>query len=419
MLANRSTLVLMLLWAAACSEAPVALPEPAGVQVAASAMTLVVGDVAPVGAQVVDGSGRPIRGLGLVFGSDNPSAATVDANGTVRGLAPGTASVSARHGTLAATVRVTVVRDDRNEVSAVDVLADSLVSDVRAGVRLLAVRAMNGWGQAVCPQLAFRSSDASVATARAGGPCRMEIVPAFAGWTWITAEVDGRADSVRVRVTRSGAIAWFSTRPATELLLAGAALAYTVKVLDQASRPVAGQWVNLDASVGSLSTTGAATGEDGTLSLTWTVPLELRRWGQTHWIAVRAALANGTVVSRADTVFLNGRSVEEVILYRRVSGAFAPLTEASITIPPYYSASLGASGLDVYGNVSVTDITFSADGRAGPLPPSYWGCGGPAGSLDPVSGVEFTCFESFSSDTVTFTATAANGRHKSVLVIFP
>src|SRR3712207_2563051 len=97
---------MLLLGAVACDESPVSLPEAAGVQVAAAAMSLAVGDQAPVAAQVVDQDGRVMQGQAVVYSTDNVSVATVDANGMVRGTGPGTANVTAAHGGSTATVRV-------------------------------------------------------------------------------------------------------------------------------------------------------------------------------------------------------------------------------------------------------------------------------------------------------------------------
>lgn len=499
-MATRLIPLALLLAAAACDETPVSLPEPSSVTVAASAMTLAVGDQAPLAAQVVDQGGRAMQGQAVVFSTDNPSVATVSNDGTVRGVAAGTANVSATHGASTATVKVTVTAakmtvavpstamtltaggaapigaqvlnasgqavpgavlafssdnpsvatvgtdgvvravglgtanitaaygsstatvrvtvnpDRRGEIQSFEVLADSVVADVRAGVQTVAVRAANGLGQPVCPQLYFRSSDASVATARMGGTCRIEIVPAFAGETTITVETEeGLTDSFRVRVTSTGALAFFSARPTAAQLVAGATVAYTVKVINESGAPVANQRVNLDVSVGSLSATTVTTDSAGTATVQWTLPTRLTELGQTQAIGFRAQLPNGSIVSRTETVFINGASLAAIRLYYALGYGnvnFTELQGTSIRVNPYTDVTIGASGVDQYGNVRVADFTFSFP--SGPTP--WWGCGGSQGTLHP-SGIDYTCFWSYGG-TYTLRATAADGQHRSVQVTF-
>jgi hypothetical protein len=383
------------------------------VSVAGAAMSLAVGDAAPVAAQVLDRNGRVMAGATLVFSTDNPTVATVGADGTVRALSPGTANVSAAYGGTSATVRVTVTAARRGDLQSLDVLADSVVADRRAGVQTVAIRALNGYGQPVCPQLSLRSSDPSVATGRMGGTCRIEIVPGIAGEATITAEAEGHADSVRVRVTSTGAIAFISARPTSAQLVAGATVSYTVRVLDQTNRPLAGQTVNFEVSVGSLSANTVVTDSAGTATVQWTIPTQLRDWGQTQWIAYRTTLPNGRVAGTDETVFINGASLEDIILHISASGSgFTQVTADSMVVPAYSYVNVGASGVDKYGNVRVTDFTFSLSGTYG-----GWSCGGAAGTMTS-SGIEYTCVYSYPGYGVRVTALAQGGGGRSLTLVF-
>jgi hypothetical protein len=411
---RRSTTAAALLLAlAACDESPVSLPQASSVAVAGSAMSLMVGDLAPVAAQVLDQDGQVMQGLAPVYSTDNPAVATVGTDGMVRAVSPGTANVSATYGSSSAAVKVTVSADRRGELQSLDVQADSVVADVRAGAQSIGVRAFNGLGQPVCPQLTFRSTDPSVATARMGGTCRVEVVPLFAGETTITAEADGRTDSFRVRVSSSGAVAFFSARPAAAELVAGATVGYTVKVLNEANQPVPNQRVNLDVSVGTLSATTVTTGADGTATVQWTLPTHLQEWGQTHSISFRAPLPNGAIASRSEPVFVNGASMAEILVYTAPNGGPYVRTDADSTVVPAYSyAFMAVLGMDQYGNARVTDWTFSATGA------QYWSwsCNGPVGSSLGSNG-EYTCFYSYPGN-LTVSARAATGEQRSVRFVF-
>lgn len=382
------------------------------VTVPASAMTLAVGDAAPVAAQVLDANGRVVQGAALAFSTDNPSVAAVGTDGVVRAVTPGTATVSAAYGNRSVTVQVTVIANRRNELQSLEVMADSVVGDWRAGTQMVAVRAVNGFGQTVCPELTLQSSNRSVATAQAAGACRIQVNPLFPGVTTITASAEGRTDTFQVRVTSSGQIAFISARPTSEQLVAGATVSYTVKALDQNNQPIANQRVSFAASVGTLSADSVVTGADGTATVQWTIPTDLRALGQNHWIAYRALLPNGVLAWDDETVFINGASLAEIVLYRGTGSSWTRLDEASITTLGWSYVNLGASGLDQYGNTRATDFTFSIAG-------TYygWSCGGSGGTLTG-TGIEYTCYYAPSNTTTILTATAASGASRSVQVNF-
>lgn len=383
------------------------------VKVPNATMGLVVGEAAPAGAQVLGAHGQVVQGATPVFSSDNPGVATVGTDGMVRGVTPGTATIRATYGASSATVQVTVAADRRNELQSLQVMADSVVTDWRAGVQAVAVRAVNGFGQTVCPALTLQSSDRSVATVRTAGPCRIEVVPMFTGEAVITVESDGRTDTFRVRITSNAQIAFISARPTSAELVAGATVSYTVKVLDQASQPIANQRVSFETSIGSVSATSVMTGADGTATVQWQIPTHLKDVGQNHWFAFRALLPNGVLVARDETVFINGASLAEIVLYRsNGSGGWTRVDAPSFTTPGYTFTNVGASGLDQYGNVRTADFTFTLTG-----PVLGWSCNTSNGTRD-ASGVEYTCFYSYPGQTITMKATAPDGQNKSVQVMF-
>jgi hypothetical protein len=375
------------------------------VAVASDSIGLVVGEAAPMVAQVLNAGGQVQQGAAVVFRTSNPFVATVDTEGTVRATGPGTATVSVlAPGATTAAVKVTVAPDPRSELRSLEVMADSLLADRRAGVQIVSVRAFNGLGQAVCPALTLQSSDRTVAVARPAGACRIEIEPLFVGETTITAASGGHTDTFLVRVTNSGQIAFFSARPSSEQLVAGATVSYTVRMLDQTSQPIANRRVNVDVSVGALSASTVTTGEDGTATVQWHIPTDLRNWGQNHSITLRALLPNGTVASQTENVFIDGASLADIRLYRRDNtGGFTQLATSSIGAQGYTFTDVGAGGVDQYGNVRAADFTFALSGPYG-----GWGCGADAGTRHS-SGVEYTCFYGYPGTSVTLTATAVGG----------
>jgi hypothetical protein len=389
------------------------------VTVPATSMTLVVGDAAPVAAQVLDANGRVLQGAALAFSSDNPSVAAVGTDGVVRAVTPGTANVSAAYGNRSATVRVTVLANRRNELQSLEVMADSVVGDWRAGAQMVAVRAVNGFGQTVCPELTLQSSNRSVATVQEAGACRIQVNPVFPGIATIMVSADGRTDTFHVRVTSSGQIAFISARPTSEQLVAGATVSYTVKALDQNNQPIANQRVNFAVAVGTLSADSVLTGADGTATVQWTIPTDLRALGQNQWVAFRALLPNGVLASRNETVFINGASLAEILVYGApgwMNAAGLRLLETPVVRADaqWNEATVGASGQDQYGNVRIEDFTFSIPGGNAAFD---FGCT-PQGQLL-ASGIEWTCVaRSGGGPSATVRATAAGGQHRDVQVLF-
>lgn len=400
--------ILLLPTLAACDETPVVLPEPTSVSVTAADLRMTVGDVASMAGQVLDQQGKVVQGASPTYSSDNPTVAAVDPAGTVRALSPGSANITVGYGAMKTTAKVTVGRDERVFVQSLDVLADSMAFDLRAGTQAVALRAFNGFGQPVCPTVTVRSSDPSVATATPGGSCRINITPAFRGTTTVVVQADGARDSVRVTIGNSGAVAFISGRPAAASLFAGNTVTYAVRVLDTQGSPLANRTVRFDVSAGALSAETATTDASGTATVRWTLPTDLRVLGSTHTLYVRTVLPSGTVGGQNETVTVTAGPVVSIQLHRWIwPSGWQPITTSTIAARPYEWVDLGASGTDAYGNPRGDGFTFTA------TPPSYLFCG-----TYNQGGMTTTCLYGTSVGTSTFTATAPGGLTQSVNIVF-
>jgi len=396
---------LLLSAAAACDETPVNLPEATSVSVAATEMKMTVGDAAPMAAQVLDQQGRAMSGGSVAYSSDNPSVASVDPGGMVRAISPGTANVTAAYGSVKATARVTVDRDERALVKTLDVLADSVSFDVRAGTQTLVVQGYNGFGQPVCPSLTVRSSDPSVVTAGPAGGCRISVVPQFRGTATLVVQADRGADSVRVRVTSDGALAFVSSRPAASEMFAGNTVTYGVKVMDSAGKPFAGRAVRFDVSAGTLSALTGTTDSAGVVTVKWTLPTDLRTLGNYQTFFFRTVLPNGLVGGGNDPAYVNPGPAVTLSMVQYTSSGLTPLAENStLSLPLYAFAYVGAAAADAYGNPS-TGVSFS-----------YTGPGYTCGTFQ-LGGATLLCVYSYSPGTGTLTASAGEVS-KSVILAF-
>jgi uncharacterized protein YjdB len=102
---------LMLVGLASCDDDdPTGPPLPvASVEVSPSERNLVMGETLRLTATPKDASGRPLGGRAVTWTSDKEGVAMVSATGTVRGIAPGTANVSATSEGKRGSARITVI----------------------------------------------------------------------------------------------------------------------------------------------------------------------------------------------------------------------------------------------------------------------------------------------------------------------
>ena len=80
----------------------------ASITLNASTASIVTGQTVTFTAVTKDASGNVLSGRAITWGSSTPGVATVDVNGTVTGVSPGTATITATSGTASASATVTV-----------------------------------------------------------------------------------------------------------------------------------------------------------------------------------------------------------------------------------------------------------------------------------------------------------------------
>ena len=86
-------------------------PPAPSVVVSPSAATVGPGDTLRLAAEAFDGNGRRLDGVAFSWSSSDGSVATVDASGLVRGVAEGTATITASAGDASGTSEITVAAD--------------------------------------------------------------------------------------------------------------------------------------------------------------------------------------------------------------------------------------------------------------------------------------------------------------------
>ncbi|WP_419950199.1 leucine-rich repeat domain-containing protein [Candidatus Palauibacter sp.] len=151
-----------------------------------------LGDTARFAAEVRDQNGEVVGGVALTWDSRDPSVATVDATGLATAVGNGTASVTARAGEASGSATVTV----EQVVSSLDLSPPSITLALDDTLRLV-VEAADANGHSVTdPNIAWRSSDASIANVDATGLIRGTGV----GTTMVTATGGVTSADADVRV---------------------------------------------------------------------------------------------------------------------------------------------------------------------------------------------------------------------------
>lgn len=288
--------------------------------------------------------------------------------------------------------------DERGRVQTVDVQADSVVADLNAIDRFVVVRASDRTGQAVCPTFEIQVADRSVADVTQEEGCRLRVSPNFPGRTRVTVGADTASDSFTVVVTSERGSLLVASRPTAAEAVAGATVAYSVRVRNEQGNPVSGQVVNFDVTAGRLVSASATTDANGVATVQWVLPTNLRDQGRVQRISFATQFSNGVVRSGADDLTIGAGALASVTLVSSDTRMWTPVT-GPLSARTFQTVFLGVRGEDQFGNfVLVNGATFSITGAS-----IARVCGN---ETDSFLGVRYTCFYGTTAGTTaTFTAT--------------
>lgn len=172
------------------------LPRAATLQLLPDSIEIDAGATAALTAVVRDSGGAMLPGRAPVWSSSDGAVAAVDSLGVVRGVAAGTARVTARLGALSASATVRV----RPGPASIQVQPDSLVLAVDGTERLTAVVRDASGAVLPGPAPAWSSADPAVATVDANGNVR----GVAAGTVRVTATLGTLSAYATVRVRGRG-----------------------------------------------------------------------------------------------------------------------------------------------------------------------------------------------------------------------
>jgi uncharacterized protein YjdB len=174
----------------------VAAPETDAITLSATELTLEVGETAPLSATLTAADGTDVTGLRPVaFASDDPSVATVDADGVITAVAPGDATLTITSDGATANATVTVAPIP---VTSVTISPDAGTIEEGESITFTAALAAAD-GSALSRDVSWSATPASGVSLAASGST-LDVTGDAAGDYTITATSDGISSSVNLTV---------------------------------------------------------------------------------------------------------------------------------------------------------------------------------------------------------------------------
>jgi trimeric autotransporter adhesin len=212
-----------------------------------------VGGTVQLSAQTLDGTGAPLLGRPVAWSSANTAIATVDADGTVSGSAPGTVVITAASEGKTGTATITVQPVLPQSIT---ITPASATIALGGTVQLQAV-ARDAGGNAI-PGKTFTWTGSACATANTNG-----LVTGVAlGTCTVTATVDGVVASATITVVQVP-IATVTVDPTAATVKVGGMSQLTAAAFDANGAPLAGRtftWTTSDDAVATVDATGKVSG---------------------------------------------------------------------------------------------------------------------------------------------------------------
>ncbi len=264
---------------------------------------LEIGAVVAARAIALDRRGRQVSSVLPVWSSANPEIATVDAEGMVRAVAPGSADITARFpdgGSSTVEARLTL-RVRRAPVARLTLTADRPTIEVgdRLTVRAAVWDASGAEVTGVTPM--WRSTNPAVAQVDADG----QVVALSEGRVSITAEHGGQTGQLALLVVPA-AIVQLAIAPATDDVIVGRAVPLAVEAIDRngTKATAAIEWRVEPADVASISSNGQLTvSRSGSVRVIASVVAPVASTGPIDATRVLQSRESITGASRPDALF--------------------------------------------------------------------------------------------------------------------
>lgn len=300
----------------------VALVPVDTITVSPATSTLAAGRSVQLTARAVDSAGNLLVGRDVEWRTDQPSIATVDADGVVTGIAAGRATITATIDGKSGSAVVTVTPVP---VASLSITPGSGALTVGQSLQLTAVARDADNNVLPGRVITWISGAPSVATVTQGGL----VTAVGTGSALIFAAAEGISASISITVTSVG-VASVRLTPSPATVQQGRTLQLTAEALDAAGRVLTGRsviWNSAAPTIASVSSTGVVTGiAVGTANVTATID------GVVGTVAVTVtptAVATITIVPGNPTMTVGTNLALTALLF---DAAGVPLSTAGRTI---------------------------------------------------------------------------------------
>jgi uncharacterized protein YjdB len=231
-----------------------------------------VGGTVQLTATPRDAAGNPLTGRTVTWESSNPGVATVDANGRVTAVAPGTATIRATSEGRTGTSTITVTAPPPAPVASVGVSPPTGELDVGGTLQLTATPRDAAGNPLTGRTVTWESSNPAVATVDANG----RVTAVGPGTATIRATSEGQTGTATVTVrTPAPRVATVTVTPANPQLVEGRTVQLTATARDAAGNIITGRtvtWTSSNTNVATVDASGRVTAvRKGRATITATV----------------------------------------------------------------------------------------------------------------------------------------------------
>ena len=329
----------------------------ASVAVSPASATLIVGATQQLTATPLDANGNPLSGRTISWTTSALGVATVDANGLVTAVAPGSATITATSEGKSGTSAITV---NPVPVASVAVTPGSATVSV-GGTQQLTATPLDADGNPLSGRtVTWVSSNTAVATVSASG-----LVTGVApGSATITATSEGKSGTATITVNPVP-VASVAVAPASATIVVGATQQLTATPLDSAGNPLTGRtvtWTSSDPTVAPVSGSGLVTGV-AVGSVTITATSEGK--SGTASITVNPPPVATVTVSPASASIRVGSTVQLTATLKDANGNVLTGRTVTWTSSNTKAATVNASGLVTALATGSATITATSEGKNG------------------------------------------------------
>ena len=328
----------------------------ASVAVSPASATLIVGATQQLTATPLDANGNPLSGRTISWTTSAPGVATVDANGLVTAVAPGSATVTATSEGKSGTSAITV---NPAPVASVAVTPGSATVSV-GGTQQLTATPLDANGNPLSGRaVSWTTSAQGVATVDANGL----VTGVATGSATITATSEGKSGTSAITVAVP--VASVSVSPTAATILVGGTQQLTATPLDANGNPLSGRtvtWVSSNTAVATVSASGLVTGvAPGSATITATSEGK----SGTATITVNPVPVASVAVAPASATIVVGATQQ--LTATPLDSAGNPLTGRTVTWTSSDPTVAPVSGSGLVTGVAVGSVTITAtsEGKSG------------------------------------------------------